>query len=282
MYKNDKEVNIWGYKFLVPYFITELEPDEPEFLPPIYCSILDGYLTSISIVVNWKEWNQYKNNCVHLGLIELPIEIEDYYDELNGECYTIKPLKLSDLTENDCIQLFLKCVFDLRFIWVEFINKQLSGNQNPLEFLAKINSLVLNYHKTDIGTLRKKKYILVSINSIKEEIENLFPPLKELQSTSSPTKLEEDIEEDLAEPRTLNSILILLDKIGFFQLPQVENLSQNKKGELIAFLTKYAETTCKVTIKEMSTSSSAHGRNNPYMSNKAIKDANNFLTKLNS
>ncbi len=282
MYKDDKEVNIWGYKFLVPYFITELEPDEHEFLPPIYCSILDGYLTSISIVVNWKEWNQYKNNCVHLGLIELPIEIEEYNDELNGEYYTIKPLKLIDLTENDCIQLFLKCIFDLRFIWVEFINKQLSGNQNPLEFLAKINSLVLNYHKTDIETLRKKKYILVSINSIKEEIENLFPPLKELQSTSSPTKLEEDIEEDLAEPRTLNSILILLDKIGFFQLPQVENLSQNKKGELIAFLTKYAETTCKVSIKEMSTSPSAKGRNNPYISKKAITDATNFFAKLNS
>lgn len=127
--------------------------------------------------------------------------------------------------------------------------------------------------------------VILYLETIEDVLTNHFIKFleNELVKITHPKTFKEEIyeEQDVHDiPNTLNSIMILLDKIDFFKLPKVEKLGENKKGELIAFLTKYKASTCKTTIKEMSESPNAVGKNNPYKSEKAKKDANNFLTKL--
>lgn len=157
-----------------------------------------------------------------------------------------------------------------------------------------IDHLLLVSEKLKEGEYQEIEYVNLYANIIKFENQiseilktQCYPNaiknenvLNQFTLSESVTDFEES--EQSENNRTLHSILILLDNLGFFKLPQVESLGENKKGELIAFLTKYKKSNCQVSIKEMSTSPSAKGRNNPFNTKKAITDANDFLTKLNS
>jgi hypothetical protein len=251
-----------------------------------------GYLFfEKSKIVGFKEYEESigltleEKDCIHFV-----VNISDSYatDEIMMENFLLKfeyhsiimhslekefIKKLNDFS-NDKMQTNFSNTLKVKVQFLNHVNKMLLSCKEEVSLANSVTTFELEratFHKFLLDIIEDYKSVLVLI------VQSYHP-----DEHITYEGLEKDIEEDLAEPRTLNSILILLDYIGFFQLPQVENLSQNKKGELIAFLTKYAETTCKVSIKEMSTSPSAKGRNNPYMINKAIKDANNFLTKLNS
>lgn len=190
---DDNMVNIFGYKFLVPSFIIT-DCDELDILLGIstyYSKILGGFLRVDSVCINWKTWNEYETNCFDRNYIPLPLVIEDYYNELDGTGYIIKPFELDILTEKDCDQIFIKYIFEHQMDYSHFLYTQLYENPNPFVFLSKLNSLIVNLQKIDIETLRIKKSILESIETAISEIEYLNNSIQELQSPSLPKKSEE-------------------------------------------------------------------------------------------
>lgn len=215
---NDNKVNIWGYKFLVPSFIIEEDNElDAEFLglPVYYSKILNCYLTVNSVNVNWKLWNEYETNCYYSKCIPLPLILSDFYDEIDGQGYIIEPIELDNITEKECEELFLSRIFNLVDDYDSFINSQLSVNQNPFEFITRIETLIRNYHKTDINTLRTKKTILESVNTIKSEIETLSQSLLSDDGSFLQSVFVEE---------TKDNTLTAVQKLLFIRLMQGENL----------------------------------------------------------
>lgn len=213
---------------------------------PLYIKAVSDLLIKLSNLPNKEDKLNYLTHSVQLLQMPLKQLKKDFYIEDIESRYYVKQ---SDFISNKID----KVISGLNVTNQNFTDKEVEAVFSEIDY--SIGDMMQNEHyRIRFETLIKLPYSLFTItgsfiNILYAKIDKISPETQNEESVKSSKQL------------TTNQIVLILQEIGFFTHPNIEDASKVKQAELISSMTGIHQKTIKTNIQKLEKSLSVNGAN---------------------
>jgi hypothetical protein len=213
---------------------------------PLYIKAVSDLLIKLSNLPNKEDKLNYLTHSVQLLQMPLKQLKKDFYIEDIESRYYVKQ---SDFISNKID----KVISGLNVTNQNFTDKEVEAVFSEIDY--SIGDMMQNEHyRIRFETLIKLPYSLFTItgsfiNILYAKIDKISPETQNEESVKSSKQL------------TTNQIVLILQEIGFFTHPNIEDASKVKQAELISSMTGIHQKTITTNIQKLEKSLSVNGAN---------------------